>query len=172
MMVYRARTLWSLLSHPSHISPLSPTTFAPTSCEAVEIITLYTFDQMMATRLTTLTLHRRAFSLHGRATVRLVSSSSSSSSGAAAAESVERFLENIRLKSIDSRIVHQQVPDLLLSLLQDNESPQTGPVVTKVLNEIREDTMTAKIYALVSCVECVLEYEVLSIYLLFFTIVI
>ena len=169
MVVYRARTLWSLLSHPHHTFILYLPQLLLQQTEAVEIITLYSFDQMMATRLTTLTLHRRAFSLHGRATVRLVSSSSS---GAAAAESVERFLENIRLKSIDSRIVHQQVPDLLLSLLQDNESPQTGPVVTKVLNEIREDTMTAKIYALVSCVECVLEYEVLSIYLLFFTIVI
>lgn len=68
-----------------------------------------------------------------------------------APQKVERFLENARVMSIDTRILRQKVPQLLLQLAEE-ASHESGPVVNKVLEELSDDRLnfTARIYALVS----------------------
>jgi hypothetical protein len=59
-------------------------------------------------------------------------------------------MRNAKAKSIDPRIFHQQVPNLLLALI-DNPSNDSGPTVNILLEEIRAAklSISVKVYSMV-----------------------
>ena len=104
----------------------------------------------MATRMRSMCrIHHSLRQSHG--SLRYLFTSGSGS--ACATLQVEQFLAKAEAKSIDHRIVLQQVPDLMLKLI-DDASNESGPMAKALLRKLREDgsTLSPKIYALVS--EC------------------
>ena len=76
---------------------------------------------------------------------------SSDSRPAHATAHVQQFLANAEAKSIDHRILVQQVPALMLMLIDDS-SNESGPMTNELLKKIREHelTLSPRISSLVS----------------------
>jgi len=64
---------------------------------------------------------------------------------------VEGFLQRFKSKSMDQRILLQQLPNLLIELSEAAQQ-DSGPIVNKILDEIQSVSMiySRKVYALVS----------------------